>query len=158
MTTCPPNRRCTFVRSSLALLAVALACLQSLGCSSFNQKWDELAIHEKKEPVISSRWEGIWRSDVNGHEGKLRCIVLPAENAMSLFRFSATWGPGIVSDYDIQMKVQQGADGSETFEGELDLGMFMGNYKCKGTITGDAFAATYDSSQDQGIFEMQRVK
>lgn len=141
------------VRIALLLMG----CLAGVGCSSFNQQWNALA-----EPAptakLGDRWEGLWRSDVSGHEGKLRCIVVPQEAEGSLFRFSATWGPGIVSDYDIQMQTTPRSEGGQAFEGEMDLGWLMGTYRSKGTIIGDTFRATYQSKQDHGVFEMSRVK
>ena len=143
----------------LGLLLLAVCAISSLGCSLFNRQWNALESASLDQgSAAGQRWEGIWRSDVNGHEGKLRCIVLPQEADASLFRFSATWGPGIVSDYDIQMVTQPDGEAGQAFEGEMDLGWLMGRYSCKGRITGDEFRARYESEQDRGIFEMKLVR
>jgi len=144
---------------ALSLLLLAVCSISSLGCSSFNRQWNALESASLDQgSAAGQRWEGLWRSDVNGHEGKLRCIVLPQEADASLFRFSATWGPGIVSDYDIQMVTQPDGEGGLAFEGEMDLGWLMGSYRCNGKIIGDEFRARYESKQDHGMFEMSRVK
>ncbi len=136
-----------------------MGCLGGAGCSSFNQQWAQLGEPQPDAKVAGgSRWEGLWRSDVSGHEGKLRCIVVPQSGDIALFRFSATWGPGIVSDYDIQMQTTPLSEGGQAFEGEMDLGWLMGSYRCNGTIIGDTFRAAYRSKQDHGVFEMSRVK
>lgn len=143
----------------LLLLAFALT-----GCSSFSSKWSSLEAQPLAPIGASGRWEGKWISEVSGHEGRLRCIVEKSQNTKTtdaaasdyLFMFSAKWGPGIVSDYDIQMKVQPAPDGGMAFEGDMDLGLFMGVYRCKGRIVGDRFTATYTSDQDHGTFEMSR--
>lgn len=143
----------------LLLLAMGLA-----GCSSFNSKWSSLADEPVASNSIIGRWEGKWISEVSGHEGRLRCIVEPSAATNSgtpttekfLFLFSAKWGPGIVSDYDIEMTVQPANESGRAFEGDMDLGLFMGVYRCKGRIVGDQFTATYNSDQDHGTFEMSR--
>lgn len=143
----------------LLLLAFTLT-----GCSSFNSKWASFAPQPIAPTGALGRWEGKWISQVSGHEGRLRCIVEKTQNTQTieaaasdyLFMFSAKWGPGIVSDYDIQMKVQPAPDGGMAFEGDMDLGLFMGVYRCKGKIVGDRFTATYNSDQDHGTFEMSR--
>lgn len=147
--------------SSLLLLLLAFTLT---GCSSFNSKWSSFKPQPLPPSGIGGRWEGKWISEVSGHEGRLRCIVEKSENAKATeaiaidyrFSFSATWGPGIVSDYDIEMKVQPAAEGGMAFEGDMDLGVFMGVYRCKGRIVGDQFTATYTSDQDHGTFEMSR--
>ncbi len=163
----PSHRHPSQSRRTGGLLLIAIAFMLT-GCSSFNSKWDALAAQpvEQTSTGILGRWEGQWISGVSDHKGRLRCVVetIAADNtkatgdspATHLFLFSATWGPGIVSDYDIAMQVTPNADGSSSFEGEMKLGWFMGTYRCKGRIQGDKFEATYEADQDNGTFEMMR--
>jgi len=171
-----PRRPFVAALAALRLPLALLLLLAAGGCSSFDREWASLAERPAgpapEADGITGRWEGRWNSVPSGHEGKLRCIVsptaapaagataaAPATDAGSthnyLFRFSATWGPGIISEYDIAMTTRRESPTRTTFEGLMSLGLF-GEYQCKGHIQGDTFHATYTAEKDHGTFEMKR--
>lgn len=147
----------------LPLLLLA-ACLLG-GCSSFERQWSQLAEADAAQTGITGPWQGKWISAASDHEGALRCIVspLPVTDAAAalpyLFSFSATWGPGIISEYEIVMEVQPGENGRRPFAGAMELNFLfihLGTYRCEGVIEGDQFQATYEAEDDRGTFEMTR--
>jgi len=138
------------------------------GCSSFNRDWnrmERIALAET-EPMqtpsgplagMLGRWQGEWRSDANGHHGKLRCIITRGDGADLHARYRARYGWFFTFDYDMPMAVEHhGA--TYHFSASADLGWLAGGeYQYDGTVTGDTFHATYESSGDHGTFEMTRV-
>jgi hypothetical protein len=155
--------------STIGRVVAVAAMLAVLGaCSSFDGEWSRwAAVEAAPAPTargsIEGRWEGKWVSAGSGHEGALRCLVTATamppsasiDHGAYVFRFSATWGPGIVSEYEITMITQKKED-RIVFEGEMDLGLLMGSYRCIGFIKDDQFSATYEAKGDHGTFEMAR--
>jgi hypothetical protein len=130
---------------------IAFAC----GCS-FSRAWKKAA----KEPVASGsmegRWQGHWLSEVNGHNGKLLCIVSQQEQGDYAARFRATYKKLLKFSYTVSLKAEQ-RDGVWHFHGEEDLGKLAGGvYQYEGTVTPTNFHSTYRSPYDHGVFEMQR--
>jgi hypothetical protein len=146
-----------------------LACVA--GCSTFEPRWKELAAQPaaSADRGVLGRWEGAWHSEPSGHEGSLRCIIdLPAKpNAPQpagsggagryLFRFSATWGLGFVSEYELEMDIVE-REGKLHLAGESNLGLFYGDYRCEGHFDGDTLRARYKASVDHGTFELKRLQ
>ena len=136
-------------------LCLAFAFLLS-GCSSFNREWRRVGQQPVPPDSIAGRWEGRWLSDVNAHNGKLRCIITVETNGICAARFRATYMKTLSFSYIVRLQVEQ-RDGNWRFHGEEDLGAIAGGvYSYIGSATATNFQSTYDSKYDRGIFEMRR--
>ena len=133
-----------------------LLCL-SCGCSTFNRAWHEAGCQPASTNSIEGRWEGRWISEVNGHNGKLRCLLSRYPNGDYAARFRATYLKVLRFSYTVTLKVDQRDDGWN-FHGEENLGKLAGGiYRYSGQATQTNFHSTYDSKYDRGTFEMHRV-
>jgi hypothetical protein len=104
---------------------------------------------------MEGRWEGHWLSHVNGHTGKLRCILSQEDDTYAA-RFRATYKKILRFSYTVPLQVEQ-TNGVWHFHGHEDLGKLAGGvYSYEGTATPTNFHSTYNSKYDHGVFEMQR--
>lgn len=148
-----------FMRSSsfahCATLLLTALCLG--GCSTFEREWKRPASESTSD--ITGRWIGRWRSDANGHNDQLRCVVSPPTNGIYTARFHARytkWFLRFTFGYTAQLRVTS-HEGRHEFAGESDLGWYAGGvYRYKGTATATSFTSRYDSKYDRGTFEMKR--
>ena len=142
----------------LPLLPVLLLALGP-GCASakYNRAWKRYEAPAESHP-FEGRWEGGWRSEWNGHDGGLRCIVTREEAGGFLAWFDSTYG---IFSFRHKALFTLTEDTAERirFEGAEDLGsMFGGVYTYDGAITGDDFQAIYSAENgDHGVFTMTRV-
>lgn len=140
----------------LALLVfMPLLVLVGASCSSFNREWRRV----EKDPVLltdlEGRWEGRWISDVNGHHGKLRCIIKRNGDVYSA-RFHAKYQKILTFGYTVALNSEKTESGFK-FSGEANLGALAGGvYHYEGHADGTNFLSTYSCKYDQGKFEMQR--
>lgn len=97
---------------------------------------------------------------MTGHTGKLRCVVGSPTTAEGdhAFTYWATWGPFFRASFAALHRVHQKGD-TFSFAGEHKMPTWVGGvYSYKGTVDGKGFKATYRSSKDNGVFEMNRPK
>jgi hypothetical protein len=146
---------------SARCLLLALTCLLA-SCSGFNREWRQALASDKPAPgAITGAWEGTWRSEVNGHHGKLRCIVAPEARPGSGthdVRYHATWMGFLSAAYSTSHQVKKTPDGM-TFSGEQRLPRWAGGiYRYEGTVKKDTFTSTYRCRLDHGVFEMRRAR
>lgn len=136
-------------RAAGSLLIALTLCSCGAG---FRKEWNQA----KADGGINGRWSGAWKSDVNGHQGFLRCVVKngPSENT-KIFVYRAGWMKILATTVKTEKAVKKTADGW-IFSGRKDLGTF-GDFTSAGSIKGDDFSATYQSSLDNGTFTMKRV-
>ena len=140
------------VGKGFALLAVLLCC----GCSSFNRDWRKAAQQPTPTDSMEGRWEGSWKSDANGHEGKLRCLMSRQDDAHYSARFHATYAKTFHFSYTVPLQVQEHIGGWE-FNGEENLGKLAGGvYYYEGRAWPTNLHSTYRSKYDHGIFELRR--
>jgi len=140
-------------RATLFLLAIALC-----GCSSFERDWRRATVPPASENSIEGRWEGTWKSDVNGHHGGLRCVMVHRTNSLYQAYFHATYHGIFHFSYTVPLEVQPHYGGWE-FNGEADLGKLAGGaYYYEGRATPTNLLSTYRSKDDHGIFELKRPK
>jgi hypothetical protein len=126
---------------------------------SFRREWNA-ATEKPRTSGFEGAWAGTWKSDVNGHHGKLRCVVGPAKNAEGAhdFHYHATWAGFLSGAYRAEHQVTPGRKEC-TFTGIHDMPKAVGGrYTYGGTIRGDEFSACYQCAMDKGTFQMQRVK
>jgi len=139
-----------------------LFCLTVLlsSCSlSFKREW-KAALKNGPQTGIEGAWEGTWKSDANGHHGRLRSVVGPKKNQAGdhSFHYHATWAGILSGSYRADHRVRT-EKGHLVFQGEHQMpGWAGGLYTYSGTVKGDEFSAQYECSMDKGTFQMKRVK
>ena len=142
--------RQTFVRA----LILGLALLAN-GCSSFNREWKKAAASQPANS-LEGRWEGKWRSDKNGHTGKLLCLLARESDTNYHARLKATYWKIFRASYAVTFTGEL-RDGVWQFKGDEDLGWFAGGvYRYEGRVTPTNFFSTYRCKYDHGTFELQR--
>jgi hypothetical protein len=124
------------------------------GCGSFNREWKKIGPNLDGGSGLEGRWEGQWISEVNGHNGRLRCIVRK-DGDVYRARFHAKYMKILSFGYTIPLKAEPTDNGSK-FRGEADLGVMGGLYRYEGHADATNFFSTYSSKYDHGTFQMQR--
>ena len=143
----------------LSPLILLVAGLALSGCSTiYQQKWKRAQRDAASTEGVTGAWEGRWRSDVNQHEGKLRCIVTKTAETDYDFHFWATWSV-FAGTYHVKAPDFVSENGGAShFKGSKNLGRLTGGvYTFSGDIDGDEFEARYESRIDQGIFSLKRA-
>lgn len=127
------------------------------GCSTlYNSKWKQAGQETNPTVEVHRLWEGTWTSDVNQHQGRLRCIVSEPSAGQFDLHFWATWSV-FAGAYHVSATVESTESGY-AFSGEKNLGKLAGGiYRFEGTIEGEAFESRYMSNKDQGRFSLTRA-
>lgn len=142
--------------SPLCQVCVALVLLIATGCSTFHRDWRKAAAEPAPASDISGRWEGRWLSDVNGHAGRLRCLIVRLENGRYEARFHANYRKIFSFGYTVPLRAQETA-GTLQFKGEADLGRLAGGrYSYEGQASPTNFFSVYRAARDHGTFRMTR--
>jgi hypothetical protein len=141
------------------LLAPALLFLLA-GCSSFQGDWNKTLAAKTATTGLIGPWEGTWRSEVNGHNNVLQCIVSRSEEGVYSARFHAKYKTPLqvtVSfGYTVPLSVQLTND-LWHFSGSANLGWMAGGvYTYEGSASATNFTSTYNSKYDHGVFQMRR--
>ena len=152
------------MRSHFPWFRVANAILFSLltfassGCSTFNREWKTAIASPIPTDDLQGPWEGSWLSQVNGHQGRLRCLVLPVGEGKYQARFHANYRKVLSFGYTVVLEVRR-TNGLFKFHGEADLGWLAGGrYHYEGQATPTNFVSAYHSKYDHGTFQMTRPK
>lgn len=145
------------------LVAAGATCLFLVGCTNFKEQWKKATAEAAKRKGnyadLTGPWEGTWKSDVNGHNGKLRCLITKLENGQYEFHYWAQWQKVLSGSFRENYEVVDKKDGSFTFSGEKDLGKMGGKFSHQGVATATSFEASYRSELgDNGIFKLERPK
>lgn len=152
------------IRHLCGALSLSLALAS---CSiGYNRDWSNAAAsdattHPKN---LEGAWTGTWKSNADGHTGKLRAIVkkMPTEAGQPekyAFRYHATWAnilSGTITAEHQAVPSGKKKDGVVRLSGEKDLGRLGGVYSFTGAASPREFKADYSSKLDKGVFEMQR--
>jgi hypothetical protein len=139
----------------MRLLLLGLAGLLA-GCSSFERDWRAAAALPAAADPLLGRWEGTWRSEVNGHHGGLRAIITRDAAGVYQARYRATYASLFSFEHSLPMKVEREGGGAR-FEGSADLGWLAGGvYTYAGQAGEGRYTSTYRSKHDHGLFELQR--
>lgn len=143
-------------------LTSAFACLLVLSsCSTYQGDFAQ-AVADAEVPPNSPQgpWQGRWKSNQNGHEGPLWCIISPVADQPGSyqFRYRAGWGRLQFGDYATVVKPAN--PGSPwTVQDSLELPGGFGTYSIKGTVTNREFSATFTSDGgDHGTMTLERPK
>jgi len=134
-------------------LTLALA---SPGCSTFHQEWEKASADLSPASDMTGRWEGSWVSDVNGHDGRLRCLLTKLDDGCYRAHYKANYWRIFRVSYSVKMKATREPEGSFNFQGEADLGWWGGVFHYDGHATPTKFFSTYKSKYDHGTFQMTR--
>lgn len=138
------------------LLAALLLVLLSCGCSTFNRDWKRAMQQPMPSDSIAGGWEGRWSSKMNGHNGRLRCLIVVEGDDWCIARFQATYAKIFRFNSRVMLTLQPHYGGWE-FNGEEDLGKLAGGvYYYEGRASPTNFFSTYRSKYDHGIFQMHR--
>lgn len=134
-------------------LAGVVGLVLGAGCSTFDRDFEVALLHGPYTD-FTGPWEGRWKSDVSGHDGKLRCLL--SETGVNAYhaRFRANWGGIFVFNQDLPLKASLEAGGA-SFTGSVHL-PFHGAYDWTGRIVGDTFTAEYRTDKDKGTFSLSR--
>jgi hypothetical protein len=144
----------SFRKLSFLVLMPAVV-LVGAGCSSFDREWKKIGPNSVATSGLVGRWEGQWSSDVNGHHGKLRCIVMKEGDDYEA-RFHAKYRRILSFGYTVPLKAEPTVTGYQ-FHGEADLGALAGGiYHYAGRADGTNFFSTYSCKYDHGTFQMER--
>ena len=126
------------------------------GCCSFNREWKRVARQPPSTNEIAGRWTGQWRSDENGHHGKLRCLLTPHAPDAYMARFHARFWKIFTANYLVPLSATN-INGEYKFSASANLGRLSGGtYSYDGSATATQFHSTYSSKYDHGVFEMRR--
>ena len=140
-------------------LAAILSMLLLCGGCGFNRAWSKAARNATPSDSIEGRWEGRWLSDVNGHTGRLRCVLTRTSSSTNTYTayFRATYWKIFRYSYKADFPFELKDHGVWQFQGDENLGWLAGGiYHYEGRVTSTNFHATYRSKYDHGTFEMSR--
>ena len=143
--------------SALWLMFLPLVVsLCATGCSTFDRDWKAAAATTVPVNDISGCWQGTWRSDVNGHTDKLRCLVARQSETNYTARFHAKYHKILSFGYTVNLAVKESGEMFH-FQGEANLGKLAGGiYDYVGEASATNFFSTYRCKYDHGIFQMAR--
>lgn len=138
-----------------------LSTLLLTGC--YESRWSDAGKQTIPEGSIAGRWEGTWKSDSNGHDGGLRCIISEVTHDSFKADFHATYGWIFSFGYSATMKITAGttlpASGPAYvyFKGDEDIGWLAGGvYQYDGKVGPTIFFCNYKSGGDHGVFQLSR--
>ncbi|MBI3877375.1 MAG: hypothetical protein HY300_15695 [Verrucomicrobia bacterium] len=132
---------------------IALVCA---GCSTFDRDWKAAADTPAAPGSIEGRWEGTWKSDRNGHNDSLRCLLTRTGTNTYAARFHAMYQKILSFTYTAPLAGRE-ENGKFKFTGQADLGIFAGGlYHYDGIATPTNYLSTYRCPSDWGTFQMQR--
>ena len=143
-------------RTFMLLAVVIVATILGGGCASFNHEWQVAASKPVEGTDLQGRWEGFWRSDVNGHTGKLRCLITKSSEHNYRARFHANYSKVLSFGYTVTLRAEAAGD-SFNFNGQANLGWLAGGvYYYEGHAEKTNFFSKYSNKYDHGTFQMTR--
>ena len=147
-------------RVSLFLLGLCLLALPS--CLSYHARFDKAVasaggVHNDH----TGPWIGRWKSDWNGHEGPLWCIVTetPGQPNTYDFRYRAGWGILQFGNYVHTVELKPGTEKDLLVKGQMDLPKLVGMHSIDGSLNASEFKASFKSEKgDHGTMTLRRPK
>jgi len=143
---------------AIFLNILLLPCLALLpGCASFQSAWAKASAKPIDANGVEGCWDGTWRSDVNGHQGSLRCIVSRRKDGVCDARFHAIYRKVIGFSYTVPLRTSE-TNGGFYFTGTANLGWWAGGlYSYEGRVQQTNWFSTYSCKYDHGTFQMTRA-
>lgn len=144
----------------LPLVLILAFCTALPSCFSYHAHFRKaVAASAGKHEDPTGPWIGEWKSDFNGHDGPLWCIVTESKDEAGAydFRYRAGWGIFKFGNYVHTVKVNKTPEGHFLLKGDMDLPKLVGNHSVDGKITKDAFTAKFKSTKgDHGTMTLKR--
>lgn len=125
--------------------------------SVFHRDWNNYRAVASPPKDIQGRWQGEWVSDVNGHHGRLKGIMVKLDPGRYEASFHATYSKVLRVCYSVNLSGRE-EDGRVILEGEADLGKLAGGvYHYTAEVTHWEFNCKYRCKYDHGKFHMNRL-
>jgi hypothetical protein len=106
---------------------------------------------------MAGRWEGTWASDSKPIKGGLSANIEKVSQGVYHASFTSETEFGLTDESVCVFHVAP-KEGLWEFEGKEYLGILKGGtYTYKGTVNGEEFVCSYDSTFDKGMFRMRRT-
>jgi len=141
---------------ALFSFALPAGLLLAGGCTTFDHDWTKTAARPVPTGSLLGRWEGTWLSEVNGHNGNLRCVITQNRDGTYQARFHAIYQKVLGFGYTVQLNVTE-TNGGFQFSGKANLGWWAGGvYHYEGQAQATRFFSTYRCKSDHGTFQMTR--
>ena len=127
-----------------------------ISCSSYQRDFKKAAKKFKPQQSPEGPWKGTWKSEKNGHQGPLWCLVSqdPTNPDLWNFRYRAGWGVLQFGDYTHQVATKLKSNGTLPVKGSMTLPKGFGTYSVEGELTPTRFSLEYEGSGDQGIMNL----
>jgi hypothetical protein len=139
----------------LRLLSHMLAALFN-SRAAFWQQWRRYEALGEKPDGIAGRWLGEWVSESSGHQGELKCVLVPVSAGIYRACFYATFSKLFRVAYATELTAES-TQGRTRLKAEEDLGPLAGGvYRCEGEATPNEFTCKYSCKYDHGSFHLRR--
>ena len=126
------------------------------GCATFRHDWNRAVSYPPPAADLQGPWQGVWASEVNGHNDQLRCVVTKKQDGLYRARFQARYRKVLTFGYTVSLRTA-GAGEALKFQGDANLGWYAGGrYHYEGHADATNFFATYSCKYDHGTFRMAR--
>jgi hypothetical protein len=132
--------------------------LTSCSGPAFQRAWKQAQSQPPADPV-SGPWIGTWKSDSNGHQGQLQCVVTPPDKpgAPHQFYYRATWMRFLSGAYRAEHQVKPSGKSAWKLSGQHRMPAWAGGlYTYEGNLTPESFSARYECEIDHGTYTLQR--
>jgi hypothetical protein len=150
-------RKRVWVPSVTVIVLAAGAIYAYRGCTSVPEGWQTSAPPAPQRDLMAGEWEGSWSSDKHMGSGKLTAVIEKLPDANYHASFESETPLKITAKSVCTFHISSRAGGVWEFSGKENLGLLQGGtYKYKGTVDGNDFDCTYDSTFDKGVFRMKR--
>jgi hypothetical protein len=126
-------------------------------CSVFRSHWRQYHRTENSAANLEGRWIGEWTSEVNGHHGKLKCVL--GKDSLGQYEacFHGSFGRMLRVCYTVALRGEPTHEGMR-LAGEADLGSLAGGvYYYEGIATPTEFRCSYRCKYDQGTFQLKKI-
>ncbi len=150
-------RKRVWVPALVAAVLAAGAVYAYRGCTAAPEGWRATAPPPPPRDLMAGAWEGSWVSDGKHMGGRLTAVIEKTSDSNYHSSFESETPLKVTAKSVCTFHISGRAGGVWEFSGKEDLGLLQGGtYKYKGTVDGDEFVCTYDSTFDKGVFRMRR--
>jgi hypothetical protein len=157
----PMQRRTRLTMIVMLLLVTGGGVLligKGCGCTSAPPGWRTNVPPPPPADLMAGAWEGAWASDSKPIKGALSAKIEKLSQGAYRASFTSQTEFGLTDESMCVFHVTP-KEGLWEFEGKENLGLLKGGtYAYKGTVNGEEFVCTYDSTFDKGLFRMHRVQ
>jgi hypothetical protein len=144
------------IRRTVRAASLAGLLLFHSGCV-FQRDWRASQCCPTVAEGIEGPWEGRWKSEATGREGRVKAVVTRTGDATYVVQFQSTKLGVIPSNLDVPMQVSF-EDRQYVFSGEVDRNVLAGgSFQYAGYANREHFHTTYKTERDHGVFELTRV-